>query len=143
MLIPQYTPLGSLKKPLCGLVLHYSNGGSNGLLSEASYIGVPQSKDIETPKVDVYVPKSSFFTRTRAYAPLGANITVSPLLFDETELDAEAFLAMMAIDSLESAPLYMHIVMVGPSVYAQCKETNCFLSPFFGTSVTISVLPCF
>lgn len=112
MLIPRHAPLGSLTKPLCGLVLHYGNGGPNGLPSEASYIGIPQSEGIETPKVDVYVPRSSILTRTRVYAPLGSNVTVSPLLFDETELDAEAFLTMMAVDSLESAPLYMQIVMV-------------------------------
>ena len=117
MLIPQHAPLGSLKKPLCGLVLHYGNGGPNGLPSEASYIGVPQSEEIETPKVNVYVPRSSLRTRTRAYKPLGGSITVSALLFDETELDAEAFLTMMAIDSLESAPLYMQIVMVCLSLY--------------------------
>ena len=117
MLIPRYAPLGSLTKPLCGLVLHYGNGGPNGLPSEASYIGIPRSKGIETPKVDVYVPKSSILTRTRVYAPLGENVTVSPLLFDETELDAEAFLTMMAVDSLESAPLYIQIVMVCLSLY--------------------------
>ena len=96
MLIPQYAPLGSLKKPLCGLVLHYGNGGPNGLPSEASYICVSQSEGIKTPKVNVYVPKSSLRTRTRAYKPLGGNITVSALLFVETELDAEAVLTMMA-----------------------------------------------
>ncbi|KAF8331261.1 hypothetical protein F5887DRAFT_998620 [Amanita rubescens] len=111
MLVPQYTPIGSLKQPLSGLVLHYGNGGPNGLPSEAAYIGVPRSKGIKTPKVRVYVPKSSLGTRKRVYAPLGANVTIAPLLFDESELDAEAFLTMMAIDSLESAPLYMQIVM--------------------------------
>ncbi|KAF8695677.1 hypothetical protein AX14_001766 [Amanita brunnescens Koide BX004] len=100
MLIPQYAPLGSLKKPLCGLVLHYGNGGPNGLPSEASYIGVSQSEGIKTPKVNLYVPKSSLRTRTRAYKPLGGNITVSALLSVETELDAEA-----------PVPLYMQIVM--------------------------------
>jgi hypothetical protein len=124
MLIPRYTPLGSLKKPLCGLVLHYGSGGSNGLLSEASYIGVPQSKGIESPKVDVYVPKSSLVTRTRAYTPLGPNISVLPLLFDETELDADAFLTMMAVDSLDTAPLYMQIVMVRLYPYVRCTPWN-------------------
>jgi hypothetical protein len=112
MLVPQYAPIGSLKQSLSGLVLHYSNGGPNGLPSEAAYIGVVQSKGIEAPKVNVYVPKSSLETRKRVYAPLGANITVAPLLFDESELDAEAFLTMMAIESLDSAPLYIQIVMV-------------------------------
>ena len=95
--------------------------GPNGLPSEAAYIGVVQSKGIEAPKVNVYVPKSSLETRKRVYAPLGANIAVAPLLFDESELDAEAFLTMMAIESLDSAPLYMQIVMVCLFPYIQAR----------------------
>lgn len=44
------------------------------------------------------------------YAPLGSRITVEPLLFSEAELDAEAFLSMMAVES--SAPLYVQIILV-------------------------------
>ena len=142
MLVPQYTPIGSLKQPLSGLVLHYSNGGPNGLPSEAAYIGRSTGITIKTPKVHVYVPKSSLGTRKRVYAPLGANVTVAPLLFDESELDAEAFLTMMAIDSLESAPLYMQIVMVCLLSFildsSMNAETSC--SPFFGTLVKRSLL---
>lgn len=46
------------------------------------------------------------------YAPLGWNVTVEPLLFSEAELDAEAFLSMMAVGSSESAPLYVQIILV-------------------------------
>lgn len=143
MLIPGYAPLGSLTKPLCGLVLHYGNGGPNGLPSEAAYIGIPQSKGIQTPKVDVYVPKSSIITRTRAYAPLGANVTVSPLLFDETELDTEAFLTMMAVDSLENAPLYMQIVVVCLALHVSYMSTKSVPSPFFATWAKVSASPSF
>jgi len=36
---------------------------------------------------------------------------VEPLLFTEDELDAQAFLSMMAVESSESAPLYMQVLL--------------------------------
>jgi hypothetical protein len=47
------------------------------------------------------------------YAPLGNRVTVEPLFFSEDELDAEAFLSMMAVGSSESAPLYVQLILVG------------------------------
>ncbi|KAK2467424.1 hypothetical protein APHAL10511_000659 [Amanita phalloides] len=111
MLVPDCSLIGHLQQPLAGLVLHYSNGGQNTLPSEAAYIGVPRFNGIKAPQVDVYVPKSSLNTLKGAYAHLGTNIKVQSLYFDENELDAEAFLSMMAVESLESAPLYMQTVM--------------------------------
>jgi hypothetical protein len=49
---------------------------------------------------------------TTVYAPLGERVTVEPLLFKKDELDAQAFLSMMAIGSSESAPLYIQGVLV-------------------------------
>lgn len=49
---------------------------------------------------------------TAVYAPLGNKVTVEPLLFDKNELDAQAFLSMMAVGSSESAPLYIQGVLV-------------------------------
>lgn len=46
------------------------------------------------------------------YKPLGKNILVEPLYFTEDELDAQAFLSMMAVGSSESAPLYVQIMLV-------------------------------
>ncbi|KAH9951835.1 hypothetical protein B0H21DRAFT_193979 [Amylocystis lapponica] len=43
------------------------------------------------------------------YAPLGPKVTVEPLRFNESELDAQAFLSMMAIG--DSVPLYMQIIL--------------------------------
>ena len=40
------------------------------------------------------------------------NVTVEPLLFDESELDAQAFLALMAVGSSENAPLYVQMILV-------------------------------
>jgi hypothetical protein len=44
---------------------------------------------------------------------VGENVTVEPLLFTEDELDAQAFLSMMAVESSGSAPLYMQVFLVG------------------------------
>lgn len=48
------------------------------------------------------------------YSTLGKNVTVEPLAFTEEELDAEAFLSMMAVGSSDSAPLYIQIILVRP-----------------------------
>ncbi|KIL57968.1 hypothetical protein M378DRAFT_15879 [Amanita muscaria Koide BX008] len=110
MLVPNYTRIGTLAQPLAGLVLHFGEGA---LPSEAASIGIRENEveSIQSPEVHVYVPKSSLKSRKQAYARVGPEIKVMPLLFDESELDAEAFLKMMAVGSLESAPLYMQIVM--------------------------------
>jgi hypothetical protein len=49
------------------------------------------------------------------YAPLGDGVTVEPLLFSQDELDAQAFLSMMAVGSSESAPLYIQGILVRDS----------------------------
>jgi hypothetical protein len=46
------------------------------------------------------------------YAPLGDRVMVEPLFFSEAELDAEAFLSMMAVGSSDSAPLYVQLILV-------------------------------
>ena len=48
----------------------------------------------------------------RVYSPFGNKVTVEPLLFTENELDAQAFLSMMAVESSDSAPLYMQVFLV-------------------------------
>ncbi|TFY69493.1 hypothetical protein EVJ58_g371 [Rhodofomes roseus] len=45
------------------------------------------------------------------YAPLGGSVTVEPLLFRREELDAQAFLSMMAIGQSDHMPLYMQTVL--------------------------------
>ncbi|KAG0699760.1 hypothetical protein DFH29DRAFT_1013541 [Suillus ampliporus] len=100
MLIPKLQEIGSLQRPLAGLVLHFGEGGSGSLPSEAAWIGVPTTEGVRTPKVRVFVSKSSLNTMKRVYAPLGKNVQVAPLLFNEAELDAQAFLSMMAVGSI-------------------------------------------
>jgi hypothetical protein len=46
------------------------------------------------------------------YGRLGSHIEVKPLLFSESELDAAAFLSLMAVSSSDHAPLYMQTVLV-------------------------------
>jgi hypothetical protein len=112
MFIPQYRPVGLLSRPLCGLVLHFGEGGPSARPCEAAWVGVPSHKGFNPPKVKVYVSPSSLNTMRAAYKGLGNRVTVEPLLFSEEELDAEAFLTMMAVDSSESTPLYVQIVLV-------------------------------
>jgi hypothetical protein len=113
MMIPNCKPLGSLEKPLAGLVLHFGTGGDNCLPCEAAWLAKPKYHGVQVPPVRVYVSRSVLNRMRRIYAPLGDNVTVEPLLFTEDELDAQAFLSMMAVESSDSAPLYMQVFLVG------------------------------
>ena len=118
MFISNCAHIGSLEKPLSGLVLHFGDGGPSSRPCEASWVGVPSFRGVKTPPVRVFVSRSSLNTMRAVYAPLGSRVTVEPLLFSEAELDAEAFLSMMAVDSSETAPLYVQIILVsGVSFY--------------------------
>ncbi|KAJ3517977.1 hypothetical protein NLJ89_g170 [Agrocybe chaxingu] len=96
MLISGFLAIGSLSKALCGLVLHYGEGGSSALPNEAAWLSSSLSSHVHGPPI---------------YAPLGDKVTVEPLLFQSSELDAAAILSMMAVGSSESAPLYMQIIL--------------------------------
>ncbi|KAF6762364.1 hypothetical protein DFP72DRAFT_878655 [Ephemerocybe angulata] len=111
MLIPRFSPIGQLNKPLCGLVLHYGEGGQGALPNEAAWLCYSQSSLVTGPPVKVYVSHSSLNTMRKVYAPLGDKVVVEPLYFKRKELDAHAVLSMMAIGSSESAPLYMQIIL--------------------------------
>ena len=103
--------IGRLAQPLCGLVLHMGEGGKESSPSEAAWIGMPIKPGTQVPKVKVFVSPSQLKTMRSVYAPL-RNVTVVPLYFSEEELDAEAFLSMMAVESSENAPLYVQIILV-------------------------------
>ena len=113
MLVPNCKALGFLEKPLAGLVLHFGTGGDNCLPCEAAWLAKPKYHGVQVPPVKVYVSRSVLNRMRRIYAPLGENVTVEPLLFTEDELDAQAFLSMMAVESSDSAPLYMQVLLVG------------------------------
>ncbi|KAG5637010.1 hypothetical protein H0H81_006110 [Sphagnurus paluster] len=79
--------------------------------SEAAWLAVPNNPNIARPEVHVYVSRSFLKTMRAVYEPLGSHVIVQPLIFSESELDAQAFLSMMAVGSSDSAPLYMQIVL--------------------------------
>ena len=89
-----------------------SEGGPYSSPSEAAWIGIPKVASSRVPDIKVYVSPSSLNTMKMVYKKIGPNITVQPLHFAEHELDAQAFLSMMAVGSSESAPLYVQIILV-------------------------------
>ena len=112
MLIPNFPAIGSTRKALSGLVLHYGEGGASSKPSEAAFLSSPASSRITCPSVRVFVSKSSLQTMRTVYSSLGTQVTVEPLLFRSSELDASAILSMMAVGTSDSAPLYMQIILV-------------------------------
>jgi hypothetical protein len=60
----------------------------------------------------------------KVYGHLDSNLEVKPLLFSESELDAAAFLSLMAVSSSDNAPLYMQTVLVrkSPSFIPQLTD---------------------
>lgn len=117
MLISKFPPIGSLTKPLCGLVLHFGEGGSSSLPNETAWLSASLSSLVTGPPVRVYVSHSSLQTMRDVYARLGGNVIVEPLFLHNSELDAAAILSMMAVGSTESAPLYMQIILVRHSFF--------------------------
>ncbi|KAF5369965.1 hypothetical protein D9758_001180 [Tetrapyrgos nigripes] len=113
MLVTGSPALGCLEKPLSGLVLHFGEGGKGSNPCEAAWVGLSDDRSVKPPPVKVYVSKSSLETMKNVYRPLTTrgNVTVEPLLFQESELDAQAFLSMMAVGSSASAPLYVQIIL--------------------------------
>ncbi|OCB84540.1 hypothetical protein A7U60_g8526 [Sanghuangporus baumii] len=103
--------IGTLSKSLSGLVLHMSDGGSTSNPNETAWVGLPKDLASKAPRVVVYVSPSSLRTMTKVYAHLGPNVNVKPLYFTEDELDAQAFLSMMAVGGSDGAPLYIQIIL--------------------------------
>ena len=128
MFILNVRPLGFLQKPLSGLVLHFGEGGPGARPSEAAWVALSDVPTVQTPRVRVYVSQSSLKTMTAVYAPLGDRVTVEPLLLKKDELDAQAFLSMMAVGSSESAPLYIQGVLVSEYLVPFSVETDQFQS---------------
>lgn len=117
LLIPNFKPIGSLEEPMSALVLHFGEGGSSSLPSEVAWLAsTSKNFHIELPKVKVYVSPSSIQTMHSVYRKaLGDAVEVESLYFTESELDAQAILSMMSVNSSDSAPLYMQLVLVSYS----------------------------
>ena len=58
------------------------------------------------------VTMNNINTMKKVYAKLGGAVVVKALQFSEEELDAQAFLSMMAIGQSDHVPLYMQTVLV-------------------------------
>ncbi|CAE6448324.1 unnamed protein product [Rhizoctonia solani] len=113
MLLPPDPRFGHTQKPLSGLVLHYGEGSATTRTPcEAAHIALCTDSSVTPPPVRVYVSPSSLNTMRGVYAPLGSGVTVEPLYFAEEELDAQAFLSIMAVSGgSDGAPLYMQIIL--------------------------------
>ncbi|TFY69603.1 hypothetical protein EVG20_g3065 [Dentipellis fragilis] len=112
MFIRDYFPIGELVNPLSGLVLHFGETGSAARPCEAAFVGRSDLPGVKyAPSVVVYVSPSSLKRMTKLYESLGKSVRVRPLYFEDSELDAAAFLSLMAVSSSDSAPLYMHVLL--------------------------------
>jgi hypothetical protein len=112
MFVTGCSALGRLVKPLSGLVLHVGETGACAAPCEAAFVSVSVIDNAQPPPVRVYVAPSSLKRMKNVYGHLGGNLEVKPLLFSENELDAAAFLSLMAVSSSDNAPLYMQTVLV-------------------------------
>ncbi|PCH41312.1 hypothetical protein WOLCODRAFT_151354 [Wolfiporia cocos MD-104 SS10] len=112
MLIPNHSPIGSNNHTLSGLVLHFGEGGPYSQPCEAAWLGIRKDQKIKLPRIQIYVSNSSLNTMKAVYnKQVATHISVAPLLFSEAELDAQAFLSMMAIGATDHVPLYMQTVL--------------------------------
>ncbi|KAF8742100.1 putative DNA-binding domain, partial [Rhizoctonia solani] len=113
MLLPPDPRFGQTQKPLSGLVLHYGEGSATTRTPcEAAHIALCTDSSVTPPPVRVYVSPASLNTMKRVYAPLGSGVVVEPLYFSEEELDAQAFLSIMAVSGgSDGAPLYMQVIL--------------------------------
>jgi len=113
-MIPGFEPIGNQKKALSGLVLHFGEAGTLTQPCEAAYLGLSKMEGFKAPKIKVYVSQASLYRMETVYKFLGPNVEVSPLLLNQSELDAKSFRSLMAVGtaSTDHTPLYMKIVLV-------------------------------
>jgi hypothetical protein len=111
MIKPNVPTIGRLTSPMSCLVLHRGEGGTASRPSEAAWISVSDNPQLQRTPVRVFVSRSFLATMKKVYSIVGSHVTVEPLLFQESDLDAEAFLSLMAVGSSDGAPLYMQIVL--------------------------------
>jgi hypothetical protein len=109
--------LGELVKPLSGLVLHVGETGACAAPCEAAYVSLSVIENASPPPIRVYVAPSSLKRMKKVYGHLN-KCEVKPLYFSESELDAPAFLSLMAVNTSDHTPLYMHTVLVRRSFFS-------------------------
>ena len=113
-MIPGFDAIGSQKKALSGLVLHFGEAGTVTQPCEAAYLGRSRMEGFKAPRIRVYVSPTSLSKMETVYKRLGLDVEVSSLLLTQSELDAKSFLSLMAVGttSTDRTPLYMKIVLV-------------------------------
>ncbi|TKA64797.1 hypothetical protein B0A55_10110 [Friedmanniomyces simplex] len=101
--------LGTLVKPLTGVIFHYDRNGAGAVAEAASLctMGV---------KVRVLVSRSWYYKLAAPYSAVpGAtdkNMEVLPLLFQDHHLEADRILKLMALSGSDNAmPLYMDVLL--------------------------------
>ncbi|KAF7981651.1 hypothetical protein HWV62_32760 [Athelia sp. TMB] len=86
-------------------------GGPHSRPSEVAWLASSSRAGVRPPSIKVYVSPSSLRTMRAVYGAIGGNIIVEPLLFEEAELDAHAFLGMMCVSMSEAPPLYVQTML--------------------------------
>jgi hypothetical protein len=131
MFIRACPAIGKLVKPLSGLVFHLGDTGPHAKPCEAAYLSTTVLDGVQAPSIRVFISPGSVQRATQLYSSLGGALTVEPLVFTDKELDAAAFLSLMAVGSSVSAPLYMQSVLVCPPLeYSISTVLTLTLRPF-------------
>jgi hypothetical protein len=100
--------LGKLQQPLAGIVFQYDLDGGNTVSEAVSLC----SRGI---KVNVLVSRSNYHVLNRAYLKAAGahrkNLTVTPLLFQDNQIDNKRMRKMMAFSESDGkVPLYLEVI---------------------------------
>lgn len=102
--------LGSLKKPLSTLVLHYNEYSSNvsSQPSEAAFLSsvLPEYAAQKSVPVSVLVPPSNYHNLAKMYEQI-PNVQVRPFRLQPRHLNISMMLSLMSMGKSDSTPLYM------------------------------------
>ncbi|PBP25262.1 hypothetical protein BUE80_DR003671 [Diplocarpon rosae] len=96
--------MNRLNRPLAGLVFHYDPFISDlkGTPCEAAHLCSNQNISVR-----VWCSPSNIQTMKRTYSPM-KNVTVEPLMINESHLNTTRMLDLMAVSQEERMPLYLH-----------------------------------
>ncbi|PKY00264.1 hypothetical protein P168DRAFT_276149 [Aspergillus campestris IBT 28561] len=102
--------LGSLKKPLSTLVLHYNEYSSNvsSQPSETAFLSsvLPEYAAQKSVPVSVLVPPSNYHNLAKMYEQI-PNVEVRPFRLQPRHLNISMMLSLMSMGKSDSTPLYM------------------------------------
>ena len=105
--------VGNQKKAPPGPAPHPGEAGTVTQPCEAAYLGLSKLEGPKVPKIRVYVTPTSLTKMKTVYKRFGLGVKVSPLLLNQSELDARAFTSLMGINpTMDQPQLYIKIVLV-------------------------------